>query len=209
MTSEFTNRIIKVSGEKIECMVATDESFQFLSKTCTSVEEFQEAFSKTLTMATKKEVKYEAIKTIKKEAADDDVTISYKGGIGGNSITFKFEDAAGCEAFLNYCEKALELSRNEVQLSPFRAVRGYLLGLVIALVATPYAYQRAAGLAVGEITDPEGYSRSDRKARSLNNILEFLGPTGVLIVGLLITGVLAYIIWKRYTNPPVQIQLAR
>jgi hypothetical protein len=210
MANEITNRVIKVSGEKIESMLVTEDSFQFLSKSCNTVEEFQEAFSKTLTMATKQEVKYEAIKSIKKEVADEDLSIAYKGGLGGNSVTFKFENGTDCEAFLKYCEKPpVGLTRNEVQLSPFQAMKYYLLGLLASLILVPFAYQRAVGLVAGEVTDPEGYSRSDRKGRFLNNILELLGPTGTLLVGILIITVLGYITWKRYSNPPVQIQLSR
>ncbi|MBK9337726.1 MAG: hypothetical protein IPM98_14645 [Lewinellaceae bacterium] len=209
MTTNFTNRVIPVSGEKIESMLATDSAFCFLSKKCNSVHEFEEAFGKTITLTTKTEVKYDAIKNIKKEANDDDVTIAYKGGIGGSSTTFSFNNASDCDAFLEYCTQNLGLTRNDVQISPFRAARNYMLGLLVTLVATPFLYNRAVSLATGVATDPDGYSKSARRERSLNNILETLGPNGVLIAGILIAGIIAFIIWKRYQNPPVQIQLTR
>lgn len=53
MSTSFTNRVIKVSSEKIESMLATDSSFCFLSKNCKTPEEFREAFSKTISLSIK------------------------------------------------------------------------------------------------------------------------------------------------------------
>jgi hypothetical protein len=206
MSNTFTNRVIKVSGEKIESMIATDSAFRFLSKDCKTLEEFQETFGKTITLVTKKEIKYESIKSIKKEAGDDDVNIS-SGMLGGAVI--KFENPSDCESFLDYCEKQIGLKRNEVQMSVLKAIQNYLIGLVLAIAGTVFAYGRVNDLAAGIVNDPEGYSRSDRKTRSMNNILEMLGPNGVLLIGLAISAFIAYIIWKRYQTPPMLTELKK
>lgn len=208
MTNTFNNRVIAVKGEKIQSLLATDTAFLFLDKTVRTPEEFMELYSKTLTLVNKQEVKYDAVKNFKKETNDNEITISYKSTLGG-SVTLECENPGDTEALLAYGVDHLGLSRQEVQLSPFRSARNYLIGLVIAFAATPFLYNRAAGIAAGAILDPEGYSKSDRKTRSLNNMLEMVGPNGVLIIGVIAIGVLGFLAWKRYQEPPVQIQLTR
>jgi hypothetical protein len=77
-----------------------------------------------LSFATKVEVKYDSIKSIKKEENDDDVYITYKA-IGGISVdcVFSFKDQNEDEVLFNYFIREHFYQKVDEVLSPFKAIR--------------------------------------------------------------------------------------
>ena len=197
------NKVFSVSGNKIESMIIDEDSLKFSSKEPLSFEGFKDAWDKKLSLATKVEVKYESIKAIKKEENDDTVSIKYKTFTGiASNCEFSFTNPGDYEVFFSYFEDKKRYRRDVVELTPFKAIQGYILGVVITIGIVVFAYLRAADIANG--VAEESHSR---KARLFDNILGMLGENGVLGVGAVIVGYLLYVIWKRFSNPPKQIEL--
>jgi hypothetical protein len=196
------NRVFAVSGNKIASLVVGETSLMFSSKSFSSLEEFNESWSKKLSMATKVEVKFDSIKSVKKEDGDEDISISYKtfAGITGSCV-FSFSDPASYDTFFGYLQKERYYTKTQEQLSPFKAVSSHLIGLVVTIGITVFAYLEALKLAAGT-AEVSG----SRKARLFNTIVETLGDKGVLITGGLICAFIAYKIWTRFSNPPGQVK---
>ena len=63
----MTTKVFSISGNKISSLIIDANSLKFSSKTFNSLLEFQESWNKKLSIATKIEVKFDVIKSIKKE----------------------------------------------------------------------------------------------------------------------------------------------
>jgi hypothetical protein len=204
----ISNQVIKVSGEKVECIVLADNAIQLMSKAFGTIAEFNEAWNKTLTLATKSEIKYDAIKSISKEEGEDEVIIKYKGLAGMTSEEkLTFPNSNDKDAFYNFFQTEKGFVRTDETMSPVKSALPYLGGLGIALLATAYGYYQSIEMASEQFVEQDGYSRAARKGRFLNSIIETLGTNGVLLLGLGVSAYIAYMVWNRYKNPPVQTKL--
>ncbi|OQP47464.1 hypothetical protein A4H97_08205 [Niastella yeongjuensis] len=194
------NQVFSVSGNKIASFVADADSLKFSSSNFTSVDEFLASFGKKLSLATKVEIKYDSIKSIQKEDNDKTIAIKYKG-IGGitSSCEFSFANESDYEVFFNYLEKERYFKRTAATMTPIKAVGNYLLGLLLTIGLTIFAYYQAVGIANGTLEDS-----GNRKTRAFNALVGLLGDKGVLAVGALIACYLIYKIWTRFKNPPNQ-----
>jgi hypothetical protein len=196
------NRVFSVSGNKIASLVVGENSLMLSSKSFNSLEEFNESWTKKMSLATKVEIKFDTIKSVKKEDGDEDITVSYRTFAGiPASCEFSFSDPAANDTFFSYLEKEKFFSKSHEQLSSFKAISNYLIGLVATVGITAFSYFEAIKMANGtaEIS-------GNRKTRFFYNILGMLGDKGVLIVGGLVTCFVVYKIWKRFSNPPGQVR---
>ena len=199
----MTNKVFAISGNKIASLSIGENSLMFSSQTFNSVEDFMEGWNKKLSLATKVEIKYESIKSVKKEDTDKDVLIKYKSFIGiPTNCEFSFSDTNDYETFFTFLQKVRYFSKTEEVLTPFKAILNHLIGLVFAIGITVFAYFEALKIADGTIEEAHS-----GKTRLFNNIVELLGDKGVLAVGTLGACYLLYKIWTRFKNPPNQLKL--
>lgn len=95
-----------VTGNKIASMLAGETAFMFYSQPFSSAEEFRAAWDKKLSLATKVEVKYEAIKSIHKDDDDTTILIKYKTILGiPTNCEFSFDDADAYPIFFTFLQK--------------------------------------------------------------------------------------------------------
>ncbi len=203
-----TNQVIKVSGEKLECLVLAEGAIQLMCKLVASIDEFNELWNKKLTLVTKNEIIYEDIKSISKEEGEEQILIKSKLALGiPGETNVTFDNPEDRESFYHFFQTEKGFIRTDDTLSPFKSAMPYIGGLALSLGATTFGYYRSLQMVGGELSDPEGHSRSDRRERMLNSIIETLGSNGILALGLSISAYIAYKIWDRYKNPPVQTKL--
>lgn len=99
----MVNKVFSITGNKISSLITDEISLKFSSSTSDSVDTFREAFAKKLSLATKVEIKYDSIKSIKKEDNDKDVLIKYKTFVGiVSDCEFSFNDMADYETFFTF-----------------------------------------------------------------------------------------------------------
>ena len=203
----ISNKVIKISGSNVERMVLGENAIQLMSKSGETLEEFNETWNKTMTMATKREIKYNSIKSIIKEEGEEEVEIKYKGIAGvTNSEKLSFLESNDKDEFYNFLQSEKGFLKTEEKMSPIKSALPYLGGLALTLFLTAFGYYQSIELATGNAVELEGYSRAARRERFFNSIIETLGTNGVLLLGIAISAYTAYMIWKRYKNPPVQTQ---
>ncbi len=200
----MTERVFLVTAGKMTSFIIDENIIKFSSHKATSLVDFHEAWNKKITLAKKHEVKLDSIRSIKKEENDDDVTIKYKNFAGINSaMVLSFQEPSDCDLFFNYFEKQHFFQRTNETLSPTKAIKNYVIGLVVAIGITIFSYFEA--VKIGNSTaDVEIHSR---KGRFYHNIIGMIGENGVLLIGGLISKFIIYTIWTRYKNPPTQIVL--
>lgn len=199
----MNEQLFSVKGEKISTLLLGEESLKLSSNDAASVEKFHESWSKKISLATKTEIKYDAITLVKQEVGDEDVSVKYKATIG-REAKFAFASEADREAFYLFLESEKGFFRSNQELTPFKAISGQLIALVVVMAITGFAYYQALEIAAG--TASEG---GTRKSRLFNSIVETLGDKGVLLAGAAISAFIGYGIWKRYSNPPSELRLER
>jgi len=200
----FTNEVWPIFGNKIHSLLVDDQSLRFTSKKIKYPEDFEEAWAKKWTTATKLEIKHSSIRSISKEDDTLEIRIVYRTRIGiPGGCVFSFFDAGIAKAFLDYMEKEHYFTYTNERMVPFKAVSGYILGLASTIATT--------GVCCWIITGKNGGAddASDVKARLFVYLLNLLGRKGILAIGIGISGYLLFTIWKRATNPPRQTRLVR
>ncbi len=199
------DKIFAVKGNKIQSMLLADESLQFSSKSFYTVDEFEEAWAKKLSLATKVEIKYASIKSITKEETADEILIKYKSMINFPSdCEFTFTDLSDYDLFFTFFEKEHYFTKFFQKLTPFKAVQNYLIGLAFTIAVTLFCYYQALEILSGTVEEP-----SSGKAQLFNNIIGWLGDKGVLIIGGVVCILICYKIWLRFTNPPNQTNFVK
>ncbi len=195
------DKVFSVTGNKITSFIIDEDSLKFSSSTFETVDEFKLAFDKKLSLATKVEIKYNAIKSIKKEDNSSEISIVYKSALGiSMDCEFAFTDTSKNQLFFIFLEKERFFSKQYQTLSPIRAVRNHLIGLLAIIGVTIFCYYQAINIANG--TKEKTYNI---KEIIFYKTVEILGDKGVIAIGLIISGLLVYKIWQRFTNPPNQV----
>jgi hypothetical protein len=200
--NKVSKQVIKVSGEKIESLLITDNALQLLSSSCATAEEFNATWTKSLTLATKTEILFDAIKSITKEEGEDNIVITSKGLAGMSKETqVTFDNPNDLDGFYSFFQNDKGFVRTDESLSPFKSAMPFVYGLLITLAVTGFGYY----LSIQD--EPTTESSGRAKGRFIMAIVRMLGTTGVLLLGFAISAYVAYMIWTRYKNPPVQTKL--
>lgn len=192
------HQVFAITGNKIASMMAGETSFMFSSQSFHSAEEFQAAWDKKLSLATKVEVKYDAIKSVHKDDDDADILIKYKMVLGiPTNCQFSFDDEAAYPLFFSFLQKQRYFTRQYEKLTPLKSIVNYLIGIAATLAFTAFCYSEALKIAAGTVEQA-----TNGKQELFNKIVGILGDKGVLAVGGLLLCYLGYKAWMRFANPP-------
>lgn len=199
------NTVFPVRGSKVATLLVDDDALRFLSVSSANADEFREKFGKKLSIAHKTTIKYDKIISIRKEVNESVIKIRRKGlfGIPGDE-EFSFQKSEGYETFFRFFEKERYYTRTTRVVSSFRAASGYFFGLLFTILIFVMGFSTATDMKNGTFND----SSNSGKARTFNAIVSLLGENGVLAVGLLVGGYIAFKMWKRFSNPPDQVILS-
>jgi len=191
-------QVFSVTGNKIASLLAGEKAFLFSSQHFTSPEAFQAAWEKKLSLATKVEVKYEAIKSVHKDDDGSTILIKYKTVLGiPTNCEFSLHDKSAYPLFFNYLQKELYFTRQEEKLTPLKSIVNYLIGLAATLAFTAFSYSEALKIANGTVAEAHS-----GKEQLFNEAIGALGDKGVLAAGGILATYLGYRAWKRFSNPP-------
>jgi hypothetical protein len=199
---QLTKKVFAIRGYKISSLCLSENAILISSQDYNSVDDFMEGWTKKFSLATKVEIKYESIKSIKKEDKDDDIVIKCKILLGLTSDSeFSFLDKNDYETFFNFLEKERYFSKTHETLTPIKAILNYIIGFLFVTFTTFFSYFQALKIADGSVEEAHS-----SKEVLFNKLIEFLGDKGVLALGTLLVCFLLYKIWTRFSNPPNQIK---
>ena len=179
-----------------------DDALRCSSDSFKSVEQFNAAFSVKLSLATKIQIKYGAIKCIKKEVNSHSIFIVYRTWIGiPLDCVFKFYDEDDVATFFHYFEKVQYFQKQELQLTPFEAITKLLIVLFVVIIITAFFCYIAIDMAHGGSNDISGL-----EGMMISWYLKQFGFMGALVPGIFVTGFLIYKSIKRFKHPPMQVK---
>lgn len=195
-------KVFSVSGNKTASMIIDVDSLKFSSKKIDSFNEFKEVWKKNVFFNTETEIEKKRIWVIQREENSDAITIMSEGFTSyEDSYTFSFNDRTDYDTFFNYFITEENFTSEEVRLTPSKAIDKQLLISLLIITITALGYYRATAIAGGKTPISSG------RGRSFDEIVGALGPNGVIIAGGIAICSVAYAAWKRYTNPPKQLEL--
>lgn len=197
-------KVFTVTGNKIASLVINDESLRFSSKSFNSIDEFNEAWDKKLSLATKVEVKLSKVKYVSKEEPGKEIRVRHKGWL--DEAVFSFNNPEDYAEFFSYLEKDQYFTKTEETLSPIKAATPYILVLLFTIAMTIFCYYQALNVSDEAGLQHELNKASNGKARLFYEILSYLGDKGVIALGVAISAYILFRIWKRYTNPPNRVR---
>jgi hypothetical protein len=199
------NRLFTISGNKVNTLLLTDDSLRMSSGTFFSVEEFEQAWEKKLTLRTKLQIRYDSIRSVTKEHQEIKFLITYKTWAGFPSeCEFSLLDADDYAIFYEFLEKDLYFVKTDGAMLPFSAISRHLLGLLFVAVLTAGTMYVAMDIGKGVKDDSE-----DVKNQVFDYVVGLLGVKGVLAIGGAISCYIIYNMWKRFKDPPNRIKFAR
>lgn len=197
------NKVFSIKGNKISSFISDDESLKFSSsKSERTIDSFKEAFAKKISLSTKVEIEYDSIKYIKIEDNDKNIIIRYKSFLGlPDDCEFSFNDSTDYDTFFRFLEKERYFTKTNERLTPFKAIKNYLIGFLATFGFTIFTYYQAIEFENGTIEEIHS-----GKSGIFNYVIGLLGNRGVLAVGISILVYLLYKIWTRFANPPNQLK---
>ncbi|MDJ0788889.1 MAG: hypothetical protein QNK05_18950 [Myxococcota bacterium] len=141
-------------------------------------------------------------------AHDTDIDIAYQAGKEKESKNIDFSTAAERNDFaLQLAERLPDFESKSVQYGRIRAALGPLAFGAVASLLTLAFYGAAIEIAGGATAEIEG------RHRAIKNLvfmaLDWIGPTGVLIVGGLLMFATGYTLVHRVHTPPLMHKLKR
>ncbi len=216
MTDSSNEIVLAIAGEhKCKTLLVAPEGLYFISKEgLSSSSQFREAYEKGGVkdlLTTKKFIEWSKIKGFGVKKGRENVSLKTEGmGIlDGKFSSIDFSDnTSGIETLLQYAEKHQMMRRSDVQLTGGKAVLPYLLYLLVAAGLTWAMYGVASNPAEAEAVY-ESHGRRSGIKKLFAYVAELLGPMGTLVVFGGGTLYCAYLAWKAFTNPPVEVRLER
>lgn len=199
----MVDKVFTINGNKLSSLIIDEDSLKFSSAIFDTVESFQEAYTKKLTLASRLEIKYDRIKYIRKEDKSNDVIILYNkySGLPFDCV-FTFNDIDDFEIFITFFEKKRYFTSTHEDLTPIKAVKLNLIWLLAIISFFIFTYYQAI-----EINNGTAEEGSDWKATLFNYIVGQIGVKGVLGIGVLVSSYMIYKTWIRFANPPKQLKL--
>lgn len=198
------DRVIEVANEKAKSMIYTDEGVRMINKKVSSVEEFNEVYDKKISLVDKSELLFADMKKLSLDGLKVDPNVGFKFGNSVSDIVFN--NQSDMDEFIKHISSVKGWSRVEKQSSVFNAIKWDITGLVVAPIIGFVLRGMALDIESGNfVSDNVGNSRSDRKGRMLESIVEMVGSTGILIIAILATAYFAYSAYKKYQNPPTLV----
>jgi len=196
-------RLFAVNGAKTSSLFLGPDSLMLSSQEFPSEQRFLDAWTKKLSLATKVEIKYAAIKSVKKEDDDVAVVLAYKAALGIPSTSeFSFRNPNDYPLFFDFLQREQYFTKTHEQATPVKAALNYFIGLLFTALLAFFSYSEAVKLANGTAEQS-----TSGKAQAFYSLLELLGANGVLLVAGALACYLLYKIATRFTNPPHQILL--
>ncbi|WP_153796097.1 hypothetical protein [Foetidibacter luteolus] len=197
----MTQQLFSINGHKINCFLTADDALLFSSRNCSSVEEFTEAWSKKLSIATKLKITYQSIRSVKKEEGSSKVIIRYKSFAGfPATCEFNFAQPYEQDAFFDFLEKERYFSRTHEQPTALKAITYPIVELLFVDALLAFSYYQAIQVSNGTA------EATNAKGRAFNYLVGLAGPQGVLAIAFLANGYLLYKIWRRFKNPPALVK---
>lgn len=198
------NLVYRLDEENWKSLMVANGQVHISSKGHDSPGTFFNSIEKKGLLERMKKIPIAGITQISLLIGDDTVHFEWydeKGKVQKFSTEFKTDRDA--EQVTTYLAGSRGMKQSERSAGTWKAIGNGMIGLLVTLALTGVTYGIAKDLEHGEDMDIHG-RRAWLKA-ILWGIAETLGPTGTIVVGLLIAAAFGWFIWKRLKKPPTEV----
>lgn len=189
------------SGEKNWSFVVRDTEFQFIEKYLTSLEEFEAALVKKLTLARIIKTDFNSIKEITRSKDNQNFFITTDKKWSADSISFKFNNSIDSANFINHILNKFGYIETQKTLSTKWNFVSYGFIVLVAIGLTWQGLLTVANAENGITVYEDTGGKNSWAGLLLHNFYLFLGRQGVWIVGIISIGLILFNCYKSYKNP--------
>lgn len=197
------NQIIPLDGKNYKVLGFNQEQIVLSSKSHKSMDSLLESSQKSGMLETVLSVPLKSLMRIFFNEKDESFKLRYSKDGKTKNTTVEISDSSLRDAVAASIASVKSLEKTVVSESKTMPLLKNILGIIIIPVATWIFRDMAIDAQNGE-----HYTASGRRSgfkQLLANAVEFLGPTGVTIIGVLALLYMIYVTQKRYNNPASDI----
>lgn len=143
------------------------------------------------------------IRRVESEPANGSLTIHYQKGKDKDSEFWVFESPQRRDEIVGALQQQLgnDFKTYVDAYTPLRAAFAPLMTLSVTWLLTFIFHDIAVSMSAGESVDTSGRNSTVKKLVAW--LLELFGPTGVVVIGYLVTAICLWKLYTRTTNPPI------
>ncbi len=196
------NKIFDLEHGTWKSIVLTADECWLSERRMKSLEKFETAVRKSGLFNKSECVPLSAITEVSFNEASEYLKVKYRDAKQGQKkLNLGFEDKGQATQFGHFLGEKLSFSKTEKVESQLKPLLLNAFYLIVAVGGTIFlaTLEDASELSGGETR------RSRGNRAMLRLVVEILGQTGVIIVGSLISAIIAYRLYKRFVNPANEI----
>lgn len=201
------NQVVKLENTSWKSVMIAEEHVYLSSSKEKSAEGFEKTIEKSGMLTKTEAIPFASISSVKFNEATDTASLLYTNAKGKEKdLTLQIGDDEVSNEFGEFLGSHLQFGRIETQESQLKPLLLNGLYLIIAVGATIFLGTMDGA---DEIDSDTGSRKSQRNKAIFKFLYETLGPTGIIIVGSLISLFLGYRLYNRYKNPAKEVIFTR
>ena len=199
------NRIIRLVGKDLKVFGFNDEQIVFSSKKHESMESLLESTAKSSMLETVKAIPLSSVTQLDYNEKDDEAfTIRFLKNGKQKKQHVQLPNIEMISAVASAVAEVKGFNKDVTQESKTKPLLLNLLGVVAMPLFTWVFYDIAVDAQQGG-----HYEVSSGRRRGANqllvNVVEAIGPTGILIIGAIALLIMLYVTYRRYNNPASEV----
>ncbi len=199
------NRIIRLGGKDLKVFGFNDEQIVFSSKKHESMETLLESTAKSSMLETVKAIPFSSITQLDYNEKDDEAfTIRFLKNGKQKKQHVQLPNIEMISAVASAVAEVKGFNKDVTQESKTKPLLLNLLGVVAMPLFTWVFYDIAVDAQQGG-----HYEVSSGRRRGTNqllvNVVEAIGPTGILMIGTIALLIMLYVTYRRYNNPASEV----
>jgi len=199
------SQLFKLQNEKTwKTLLLNDDNLMLVNKSYNTIEEFTEKYNEKGLLKERLEIAVAGITKIAyPEKESWKASITYTINSKEKTLELVFSSAEEQDQFVTTVSKAQKLLASTTQVSTWKAISPFVIGLIITAFFTFLTYADAAIIEAGDEVDTSGRRSLYKKLFAwLGGVL---GTQGAIAVGAVIGLVCIYFIYKRLQSKPNEI----
>ena len=196
------NQIISVKSTFWKSLVVRDNELWLSQNNVSNLEKFEKGIHQTGLMKSAYAYPLESITEVSFNEASEAIKLRYIDEKGKNKkMSFEFGDVELSNHFGHFLGAKNRFAKSEKQESQTKYLMLNGLYLFVAVAMTAWLYS------MDDFSDFGDSAKGKRRgmAMLIQSILETIGHTGILLIGILSTAYLGYNLYKRFQNPASEI----
>jgi hypothetical protein len=198
------NLVIRLDDDKWKALMIAQGHVYVSSKRHETPLSFLDSVEKKGLLESLKRIPIAALAHVSLMQGDDTIRLEWlETGNKSDSIALECSSDQDALRIAEHLAELRGMQRSERAAGRWRAIGNGMIGLLVSLALTGITYSAAKEIEAGGDIHVGG-----RKAWLkviIWGIAETLGPTGSLVVGLLISAAFGWFVWSRLKKPPTEL----